>query len=224
MNVRKLCARLKSSWDERHSQSSRYSHEFFVPPRFRRDNFIFIHVPKCAGSSFLDSYLGYQLGHVSADDYYKADPAFFRQSFVCSFVRHPIARFVSAYNYIQTCKLWPYLPEYAEFVNRRASTIEELALSLHEFPEILALDWFRPQHHFLQVGGMLAMTRVFKSEQYSESIVILKSELGLLLSGESDVNVRASQGLSSGPQGLSKKAVENLTGVYWKDFTLLGYY
>jgi hypothetical protein len=169
-------------------------------------------------------YLGYQLGHVSAEDYYKADPNLFRQSYVCSFVRHPIARFVSAYNYIQTCQLWPYLPRYAELLNRHASSIDDLALSLHEFPQVLDLDWFRPQHLFLEVHGMLAMTRIFKSEMYSEAIAMLASELGLKLSGPSDINVRASRRLLYGPQDLSAKAVENLTKIYWKDFTLLGYF
>jgi hypothetical protein len=199
-------------------------HPFAVPPRFRKDQFIFIHVPKCAGSTFLDSYIGYQLGHVSAQYYFDADPDLYRQSYVCAFVRHPIQRFVSAYNYIHTCRLWPYLENCSNLINDRAGTLNELACAIDDMPDILDLEWFRPQHGFLSVAGKLAVTRVFKTERYSDSIAILERELGFPLDGTGFVNSRSKKNLVFGPQDLSEKAIQSLTRVYWKDFTLLGYY
>jgi len=199
-------------------------HPFAVPPRFRKDQFIFIHVPKCAGSTFLDSYIGYQVGHVSAQDYYNADPELYSRSYVCAFVRHPVQRFVSAYNYIHTCRLWPYLKKHSDLINDRAGTVNELACVIGDMPDILDLEWFRPQHGFLSVAGKLAVTRVFKTESYSESLAILERDLGFKFDSAGLVNSRSKQNLVFGPQDLTEEAIQSLTHVYWQDITLLGYY
>jgi hypothetical protein len=91
-------------------------------------------------------------------------------------------------------------------------------------PDILDLEWFRPQHGFLSVAGKLAVTRVFKTESYSESLAILERDLGFKFDSAGLVNSRSKQNLVFGPQDLTEEAIQSLTHVYWQDITLLGYY
>ncbi|MFM7205901.1 MAG: sulfotransferase family 2 domain-containing protein [Planctomycetaceae bacterium] len=196
-----------------------------VPRQFRRDGVIFIHVPKCAGSAFLDAYLGYQTGHVTARDYHDADPEFFRSAYAFTFVRNPVARFVSAYHHIQTDDLWSFLPEVRAVVNRHGASASEVAASLAADSELLRLPWFAPQHTFLELhpGGQPAVNRVFKTETLAADLAQLQADVPIRLRPVTEVNRR---GDHDGGQeaGLSAEAVAALRRVYGRDFTLFGYY
>lgn len=196
-----------------------------VPRQFRRDGVIFIHVPKCAGSAFLDAYLGWQTGHVTARDYHAADPSFFRSAYVFTFVRNPLARFVSAYNHIQTDDLWPYLPEMRAVVNGHGGTVSEVAASLGPDSELLRLPWFAPQHTFLELhpGGLPAVNRVFKTESFEAELEVLMADVPLRLRSLAEVNRRGDR-RSDPAADLSAEAVATLRRIYSRDFTLFGYY
>ncbi|MBE9109126.1 sulfotransferase family 2 domain-containing protein [Nodosilinea sp. LEGE 07298] len=197
--------------------------ELKIPRQFRKDQVIFIHIPKCAGSAFLDSYLGYQLGHISASDYYKLDPSLFLTSFVFSFVRHPVSRFVSAYNFLQKTTLWSYVPEIREKLNLYGSSVDQVAKTISKTSELLAFPWFKPQHTFLEIGGKIAVNRVFKTETFAEDIKILQRSIKAQLRSQSEVN-RSSLNNLDFKKVLNADSVKNLESVYERDFTLFGYY
>lgn len=200
-------------------------HGNLFPAQFVRDKFIFIHIPKCAGSSFLNSYIGFQLGHATANDYCSRDPLFFREAFSCAFVRDPVHRFISAYNHVNTCELWPYLPEVARQIRLRSDSLSDLAENIHLFPELLALEWFAPQNKFITIDGKVAVTRVFRSESFNDSIKWISDNIGISFhSACSSVNIRGDKGLKYGCQDISSKGISNLRRVYWRDFTLFGYF
>ncbi|MFM1904631.1 MAG: hypothetical protein RLZZ440_2531, partial [Planctomycetota bacterium] len=150
-----------------------------VPRQFRRDGVIFVHVPKCAGSALLDAYLGYQTGHVTAAEYRDADPTLFDRAFVFSFVRNPLARFISAYEHVQTDDLWDYLPEMRRVIDRHGRSLEEVAERLQPDAELLSLPWFAPQHSFLEIRGRLAVNRIFKTESFAADLEVIRAETGL---------------------------------------------
>lgn len=195
-----------------------------IPRQFRRDGVIFVHVPKCAGSAFLDAYLGWQTGHVTARAYRDADPGFFRSAYVFTFVRNPLTRFISAYNHVRTDSLWPQLDEARTIVTRHGETASEVAAGLHAGSELLALPWFRPQHTFLELhpGGPPAVHRAFKTESFAADLDLLVSEVPLRLRLLADVNRRGER--DPEPAGLSDEAIAALRRVYSRDFTLFGYY
>jgi len=196
-----------------------------VPRQFRRDGVIFVHVPKCAGSSFLDAYLGFQTGHVTARDYAAADPDFFRAAYVFTFVRNPLARFVSAYRHVTTDDLWPCLPGVRAVVNRHGSTASEVAASLTADSELLRLPWFAPQHTFLELhaGGPPAVNRAFKTETFAADLERLLADVPLRLRPLAEVNRRGDR--DAAPEAaLSADAVAAVRRVYGRDFTLFGYY
>lgn len=72
-----------------------------VPQRFLRDQLLFIHVPKNAGSSFVLNYLGYQPGHWRYQEYEAILGRNISKFFVFSIKRHPEKRFLSAFKFIK---------------------------------------------------------------------------------------------------------------------------
>jgi len=194
-----------------------------VPRQFRRDAAIFIHVPKCAGSALLDAWLGFQTGHVTAERYRDADPEFFDAAFVFTFVRDPLARFVSAYDHIQTGDLWECLPESKRLVDREGATVTEVAERLRLGSELLTLPWFAPQHTFLEIRGRLAVNRVFKSESFAADLDIIRAETAIRFRDTSSVNRRGDPAAGAAER-LGDVAVASLRRIYARDFTLFGYY
>lgn len=72
-----------------------------MPRHFLETNSIFVHIPKAAGMSVVNSlYDCDSSNHLSWRDYYLRDKEFWRKAFTFSFVRCPEARFVSAYDYL----------------------------------------------------------------------------------------------------------------------------
>lgn len=201
----------------------RYPAPGLVPRQFRRDAALFIHVPKCAGSALLDAWLGFQTGHVTAEAYRDADPAFYDSAYVFTFVRNPLARFVSAYDHIQTDDLWDYLPEMKQRLDRQGSSVAEVAAQLTSGSEILALPWFAPQHTFLEIRGRLAINRVFKTESFSSDLDVIRSETSIRFRSPAPVN-RRSESQGTPAERLGPAAVANLRRIYARDFTLFGYY
>lgn len=196
-----------------------------IPRQFRRDGVIFIHVPKCAGSAFLDAYLGYQTGHITAREYHDADPRFYRSAYVFAFVRDPLARFASAYNHIQTDDLWPFLSEARTIVNRHGGTMSEVAAGLTADSELLQLPWFAPQHTFLTLGqnGLPAVDRVFKTESFATDLDLLLRERPLALRPLAEINRRGDPNAAPAAD-LAPEAVTTLRRIYSRDLTLFGYY
>lgn len=194
-----------------------------IPRQFRRDGAIFIHVPKCAGSAFLDAWLGYQIGHVTAEQFREEDEAFFAMAYVFTFVRNPFARFVSAYDHIQTDDLWDYLPDVKRLVDRHGSSVAEVAERLTPDSDLLTLPWFSPQHAFLEIRGRLAVNRVFKVETFASDLDVIRAETPIRFRDLSPVNRRGDTAVPAVDR-LGPAAVANLRRIYSRDFTLFGYF
>ena|GEM_PF-1069960 len=194
-----------------------------IPRQFRRDGAIFIHVPKCAGSALLDAWLGYQTGHVTAEQFRKEDAAFFAMAYVFTFVRNPFARFVSAYDHIQTDDLWDYLPDVKRLVDRHGGSVAEVAERLTPDSDLLTLPWFAPQHTFLEIHGRLAVNRVFKAETFVSDLEVIRAETPIRFRNLAPVNRRGDATISAAER-LGATAVANLRRIYARDLTLFGYF
>ena len=68
--------------------------------RNRALGLLFVHVPKCGGSS-VEAQLGIDHGHRSAVYFRAADPALFARAWKFSIVRNPYDRLVSAFHYLK---------------------------------------------------------------------------------------------------------------------------
>ncbi|WP_240207231.1 sulfotransferase family 2 domain-containing protein [Vibrio sp. CyArs1] len=70
--------------------------------KFHENESIFIHIPKAAGTSLVNSVYGTKTSqHSTWRDYYKEDSNFFNKYYKFSFVRNPYTRCISAFNYLK---------------------------------------------------------------------------------------------------------------------------
>jgi len=116
---------------------------------------IFIHVPKAAGTSISLTLFGEEVGHYSSEMYKSVDPHKFHQYFKFSFVRDPVSRFVSSYNYLknggntQADKYFSrtYMCKYPDMI----SLLKKLSQEKERFGIFKIINWghFIPQVNFL---------------------------------------------------------------------------
>ena len=118
--------------------------ESALPGPFHHHRAIFIHIPKTAGTSLSIALFGHQVGHATIMERYRQDYAATRDYFKFSFVRDPLARAVSAFQFMQAGGMTPRDAAYSQRL--AGLTFPEFARRLAEFQDI---EHFRPQHSFI---------------------------------------------------------------------------
>jgi protein gp37 len=88
---------------------------------------------------------------------------------------------------------------------------------------VFAVMALAPQHTFLEIRGRLAVNRVFKTESFAADLEIVQAETSIRLRPLASVNRRGAEKIPLGDR-LSPAAIAALRRVYWRDFTLFGYY
>jgi hypothetical protein len=73
-------------------------------PHWKRQDCIYIHIPKAAGTSLNKAIYGRTLGHYTANEIQSIFPKLFGKAFVFSFVRNPWDRVLSAYRFAKVGK------------------------------------------------------------------------------------------------------------------------
>lgn len=148
---------------------------------------IFLHVPKTGGTSLARSF-GLQHGHVPATRFQTRDPDRFAQAFKFAFVRDPVDRVYSSFNYLRTAiglnksrdVRWSetYLARYQDF----GSFVEALRDRKVRRP-IMEWSHFRPMHCWLCSPGEKSPMIDFigRFESLLEDTQTLGKTLGLSL-------------------------------------------
>ncbi len=148
-------------------------------------NSIFVHIPKCGGMSVLRNLYGTQKqhGHTPAAAYRSADPAFYKSAFVFTFVRDPIARFVSAYTFL---KQGGVNDQDREFGQRALpwDNMDEAVIELgnhKKWDTLLRWKHFRPQYHFVsghRAGGKYGVDFIGRQDQMQDGLDYICDRLG----------------------------------------------
>ncbi len=118
-------------------------------------NFLFVHIPKCAGNS-IKKVLGLNNhDHTSISYEHSIDKNLFK----FAFVRNPWDRFVSAYEYLRGGSMPGYDKNYCSVVNNYPS-FEKFLLSK------IWIDWihFLPQFEYISVNNNVCMDFIGKVE------------------------------------------------------------
>ncbi len=199
-----------------------------VPSPFRRAGVIFVHVPKCAGSTVLLSMLGYRVGHRSISSYWEIDPGFTRDAFKFSFVRHPCLRAFSAYTYLKAGGMSRRDEAYVSRSGKEFSSFDTLVEAL-ENPEFRdSILHFRPQFQFLsnpaRTRYSVYMDYVGKTERIGESLADLEGMVppAVFRSLERLREVRLN-GSARPESRMDEGTFRRLRTVYSDDFELFGY-
>ncbi len=105
------------------------------PTAFARRNCLFIHVPKCAGSSICEALFDTGAdGHIPLYWYEQQFPEQYARSFKFAFVRDPLERAYSAFAYLRV-----------HGAARRDRQAQELMLRYHDFDDFVS-RWLHPEN------------------------------------------------------------------------------
>lgn len=149
------------------------------PQSFDKNKFIFIHVPKAAGSSLkaaLD--LSFRdAGHLPLTYYEHLYPQKYQEFYKFAFVRNPWSRLLSAYNYMSR-RTEPDDMVWAESIAKLGSFEKFVMLWLSE--ETIGLDdVFVPQYRFLiNSCGVVSMDFIGKFEALSTDFSVIQQHIG----------------------------------------------
>jgi hypothetical protein len=188
----------------------------------RAANFIFVHIPKCGGTT-IEKQTGIVASHRSAAYFRQADPAFFEKAFKFSITRNPYDRLVSGYHYLRNHTTSPLNQAWVDRNLARFRNFAEFAEELQNprFARSLT-SWkhFVPQWFYLcRPDGTFMVDFVGKLEAYPQAIAEIARRSPLRLENEI---YRASRRQSWGEYytPASRRAVAE---IYGEDFRIFEY-
>ena len=193
-----------------------------LPEAFKRHQCVFIHVPKCAGSSVCSALLDERWpGHLPYYWYQQQFPEHCERSFKFAFVRDPLERAYSAYTYLRNSK------------GTRDLHAQALVCSYRDFDHFVA-GWlhpdnlrrqlhFAPQTDFLvDHMGQMAMDFLGRQESLEQDFQRLCERLGV---SSSLPHLNASLGRRSEPvrDFCTLRTRRLVRRAYQRDYEVLGY-
>lgn len=134
---------------DRQAVNKSMSADVRFPEAFSEHSCLYIHVPKCAGSSVCSALFGgWSPGHLPLYWYEQQFPRAFASSFKFAFVRDPLARAYSAYTFLRSNRL-----------NPRDQPAQALVNQYRDFDDFVT-RWLRPdtirkQIHFAPQSDFL---------------------------------------------------------------------
>jgi hypothetical protein len=138
-------------------------------PYIYKNKCIFVHIPKSAGKSIaLSIYGDDKPGHFFALDYKVCDEKAFNDFFSFCFVRDPVSRFVSAYNFLASGGTAKGDAEFKENVLDMYDDINDFVDRWLTSKNIMIKEHFVPQCFFTHINGELSVDFVGKYENIND--------------------------------------------------------
>lgn len=191
------------------------------PEVFNQFECIFIHVPKCAGSSVAMSIFGdTPTGHLPLYWYEKQFKEQYEEYFKFGFVRDPLHRALSAYRYL--LKNPQPRDRAAHELVSRYSRFDTFIDSWLHVDNISRQIHFAPQHQFLQNSmGQIAVDFIGRQEHLEADFSALCEQLGISAQLQ---HINRSPGLGYKTAALCSDASRRrIREVYARDYELFAY-
>ena len=193
------------------------------PDAFSRHSCLFIHVPKCAGSSICSALFdGWMPGHLPLYWYEQQFPQAFSSSFKFAFVRDPLERAYSAYAFLRGNRLGRRDQAAQALVGHYRDFDDFIGRWLH--PETIHKQMhFAPQSDFLTDSlGRLALDFVGYQEHLQRDFQLLCEQLQVQTRLP---HVNSTQQRHSTPVRdiCSVRTRRLVRRVYQRDYEMLGY-
>jgi len=192
-----------------------------------RHRCIFIHIPKCAGSSILKA-LGHTGGrdHVEWRHYQGANPKWFKHYFKFAICRHPLDRLKSGYEYVikggngsnQDLELQRYVKDHCEDFNAFIQTVLD-----HAFISENIL--FKQQYLFVfNREGKCQADSILRYEQLDQDWVKMAATKGYPQTlAKTNTSQKATKDLNKLAKTLSVDALNKVEYLYHNDFVYFQY-
>ncbi|MCM2681485.1 sulfotransferase family 2 domain-containing protein [Echinimonas agarilytica] len=185
---------------------------------------IFVHVPKAAGTSVLTalSKPGQQIrrDHCTAIDFLRADRKAFEASYKFAFVRHPVSRLYSAFQYLLTGGNGTTDAQIAKTLNDQYPTFELFVIQ-YLTPQMLHSHLLlRPQFAFLCDENLNIMVDyIGKFERLSGDFEVIQKRLKLS-QGVPHVNKGKAD---KSKETISPEVIQRIQTLYQLDFEIFDY-
>ncbi|PTQ67395.1 sulfotransferase family 2 domain-containing protein [Pseudomonas sp. GV071] len=207
---------------DRHTVNKAMTANIHYPEAFERVAGLFVHVPKCAGSSVCKALFDtWRPGHLPLYWYQEQFPQAYAEAFKFTFVRDPLERTYSAYTYLRNNV--PLRRDQAanQLVSRYASFDEFVRGWLHA-ENVRRQLHFAPQTDFLlDSSGSLAMDFIGRQETLRHDFFTLCE---LLKISRDLPHLNASKRHEGSARDISNARTRHLVRqVYARDYELLGY-
>lgn len=187
-----------------------------------RHRAIFIHIPKCGGTSVLAELSGEtRIPRYHADwrTYRQADPVAFKNFFKFAVVRDPTTRLYSAYNYLLDGGNHKDDLGVSKAIKARADNFDEFVHNFLNTERIHEHIILRPQYLFLfDFGDQCQIDQIIRFEDFSEAMLQLLHGLGLKPASIAHANQSATPATVP-----STETSERISLLYKRDYELLGY-
>ena len=192
--------------------------------RNRALGLLFVHVPKCGGSS-VEAQLGVFHGHRSAVYFRAADPGLFAAAWKFAIVRNPYDRLVSAFHYLkhhtrsERDRAWADAvlgpcPDFAAFAARLAEPGFR--------DRVLAWLHFQPQWYYLcDARGRLMVDEVARLEAL-DAFTQRFNAAGHAVTLDTRVRERPSA-RAAWPEYYDAATAATVAAIYARDFAIFGY-
>jgi len=175
--------------------------------RNRALGLLFVHVPKCGGSS-VEAQLGIDHGHRSAVYFRAADPALFARAWKFSIVRNPYDRLVSAFHYLKN--------------HTRSERDRAWAAEPGFSDRVLAWLHFQPQWYYLcDREGRLLVDEVARLEAL-DGFAARFNAAGHGVTLDAGVRARPSE-RAAWQAYYDAETAARVAAMYARDFAILGY-
>ncbi|WP_339952016.1 sulfotransferase family 2 domain-containing protein [uncultured Albimonas sp.] len=184
---------------------------------------IFVHVPKCAGLSIAETLFGDRAaGHATLEDYLNVFGARWTdRAFKFAFVRDPLTRAVSAFEFLRAGGLHRWDAEFAERRLARFADVNDFVLHGLGDPEIMGYHHFREQVRFLTDPrtGRIGVDVLGRYERIEADFARICVRLGV----EAPLARRNRRETTAAAPDLSDAAVARIAEVYRRDCETFGY-
>lgn len=189
------------------------------------NKFIFIHIPKCGGNAVIGSLFGVKAtGHIPIRSYRKWSKSKYNEYRKVAIVRHPVDRFVSAFEYLKRGGMGLYDQEFHEKYLKNIKDPTEMALALKDVKykkQMLKWTHFIEQEYFLTIDGDLCVDNLYKQEYLGESFPEICK---ILKPGQQSIDLKKINATGRMKKQISsQEALDVLYSVYRNDFSLLNY-
>lgn len=202
-----------------------------IPSTFYQEKFIFIHIPKCAGSSFFLNSIGYQVGHYSYSQYEKILKKNIIDYTVFSIVRNPLDRFISAYTFIMNGGM-NESDQKTSALLKSHQTVDGFLNYLETIDDDKRPTHFKTQFYFLRNrAGNLNLSFVLRQDQLeSESIeknAFMPPKIKKLLVSVFCVEDMQNKSIKNSfvlrKEDLSADELSKIKSIYNKDYWVFGF-
>lgn len=181
---------------------------------------IFIHIPKAAGMAIVNSlYQKNQSNHDTWREYYKRDKGKFNKYFKFTFVREPVDRFISAYEYLSKGGKNDIDIYWQNKYIKRYSTPDEFIINGGLEKAIKkGVEHFIPQCKFVYDGNSIVVDFVGRYEDIENDFNYIAEKIGVKANLKKINGNKQKRSIE-----LSESALLKLHKIYNKDFELFDY-